>query len=82
MKESEINVCERFVHSCEKPLFDNPSWRSPLPQGRAPVVYLGNATDDIRVFAGVVFLVATEYSNLAALQNVNLLGQKQALKDK
>lgn len=53
-----------------------------LPGGRAAsascaaVRYLGNARDDIGVFAGVVFLVAAEYSHLAALQNVNLARQK------
>ena len=36
------------------------------------VLYLGDAGDDIWVFGGVVFLVAAEYSNLAALQDVNL----------
>lgn len=36
--------------------------------------YLGDARDDVGVFAGVVFLVAAEYSNLAALQNMNLWG--------
>lgn len=41
-----------------------------------PVFYLGNARDDIGVFAGVVFLVTAEYSNLAALQNVNLWGEE------
>lgn len=40
-------------------------------------LYLGNARDDIWVFGGVVFLVAAEYSNLAALQNVNLQGRNR-----
>lgn len=47
----------------------------------APVRYLGNARDDIGVFAGVVFLVAAEYSHLATLQNVNLQRQKSNNKD-
>lgn len=40
-------------------------------------LYLGNARDDIWVFGGVVFLVAAEYSNLAALQDVNLGGESK-----
>lgn len=47
----------------------------------APVHYLGNARDDIGVFAGVVFLVAAEYSHLATLQNVNLWKQMTNNKD-
>lgn len=38
----------------------------------SPLAHLGDAGDDVRIFAGVVFLVAAEHSNLAALQNVNL----------
>lgn len=38
--------------------------------------YLGNAGDNVWVFAGVVFLITAEYSNFPALQNVDLWGKR------
>lgn len=35
-------------------------------------LYLRDAGDDVRVFAGVVFLVAAENSDLSVLQDVDL----------
>lgn len=81
---SEMNACGCSPHRCKSPhLKIRAQTGSPLSQGpsrnalRAPLTYLGNAGDDIRVFGGVVFLVATEYSYLATLKNVNLQGKDQ-----
>lgn len=78
MRVSEINVCSYYPHGCKSPhltitaRLSSLSPEAELHHSVFKVFYLGNARDDIGVFAGVVFLVAAEYSNLAALQNVNL----------
>lgn len=51
-----------------------------ITPGGPPIFYLGYARDDIRIFAGVVFLVPTENSNLAGFQNVNLEARKKKIK--
>lgn len=40
--------------------------------------HLRDANDDVRVFAGVVLLVAAEHSNLTALQDVDLQRQEKS----